>query len=90
MTWKRGCCAAASLELRADPKPSRPFLERCTRLRKAGVARVRCEFRWKSKIDIYPLNELSLDELWRLHEAIVAELSRKITAEKAKLEERED
>jgi DNA-binding protein H-NS len=45
-------------------------------------------FRWKSKIDMYQLNEMSLDELWRLHEAIVAELSRKMTAEKVKLEER--
>jgi DNA-binding protein H-NS len=37
---------------------------------------------------MYQLNEMSLDELWRLHEAIVAELSRKMTAEKVRLEER--
>jgi DNA-binding protein H-NS len=46
------------------------------------------EDRWKSKMDFDRLNEMSLDELWRLHEAIVVELSRKMTAEKAKLEER--
>ena len=34
------------------------------------------------------LSEMSLDELWSLHQAIVAELSRKMTAEKARLEER--
>jgi len=39
-------------------------------------------------MDFDRLNEMSLDELWRLHEAIVVELSRKMTAEKAKLEER--
>jgi len=39
-------------------------------------------------MDFDQLNEMSLDELWRLHEAIVVELSRKMTAEKEKLEER--
>jgi DNA-binding protein H-NS len=34
------------------------------------------------------LNSLSVDELWELHEQIVAELNRKITTEKATLEER--
>jgi DNA-binding protein H-NS len=34
------------------------------------------------------LGEMSLDELWRLHEDLQAELSRKILAEKAILEER--
>jgi DNA-binding protein H-NS len=34
------------------------------------------------------LESLSVDELWDLHEEIVAELSRKIEAEKAMLEER--
>jgi DNA-binding protein H-NS len=39
-------------------------------------------------MDINRLSEMSLDELWTLHEGVVAELSRKITAEKAILEER--
>jgi hypothetical protein len=49
-----------------------------------------CSFenRWKSKMDFDQLSEMSLDELWSLHQAIVVELSRKMTAEKAKLEER--
>jgi len=35
------------------------------------------------------LNECaSLDELWNLHEEVIAELTRKITLEKAKLDER--
>jgi DNA-binding protein H-NS len=35
------------------------------------------------------LNEcVSLDELWNLHEEVIAELTRKITLEKAKLDER--
>src|SRR5262245_52000659 len=34
------------------------------------------------------LTEMSLEELWNLHEKILAELTRKISLEKAKLEER--
>lgn len=34
------------------------------------------------------LDEMSLDELWTLHEGVVAELGRKMMAEKAILEER--
>jgi len=33
-------------------------------------------------------NDMSLGELWNLHEEITAELTRKMTAEKAKLDER--
>jgi DNA-binding protein H-NS len=43
---------------------------------------------WNSKMDIKRLMEMSLDELWKLHEDVAAELSRRITAEKALLEER--
>jgi DNA-binding protein H-NS len=39
-------------------------------------------------MDIKRLNEMSLDELWKLHEDVTAELSRQITSEKALLEER--
>jgi DNA-binding protein H-NS len=35
-----------------------------------------------------PPNDMSLEELWNLHEEITAELTRKMTAEKAKLDER--
>jgi DNA-binding protein H-NS len=34
------------------------------------------------------LNALSVDELWKLHEAVAAKLGEKILAEKARLEER--
>ena len=34
------------------------------------------------------LNSMSTDELWELYEAVAIELQRKITGEKAKLEER--
>ena len=34
------------------------------------------------------LKSMSVDELWNLHEEVVAELSRKIAAEKSKLDER--
>jgi DNA-binding protein H-NS len=34
------------------------------------------------------LKSMTIDELWELHELIVAELSRKIAAERAKLENR--
>ena len=36
----------------------------------------------------YDLKSMSLDQLWNLHERLVAELSRKIKAEKATLEYR--
>jgi DNA-binding protein H-NS len=36
----------------------------------------------------YHLREMSLEELWNLHEKTAAELTRKMRAEKAKLEER--
>jgi DNA-binding protein H-NS len=39
-------------------------------------------------MDFDQLKEMSLDELWSLHQAIVVELAQKIIAEKAKLEER--
>jgi hypothetical protein len=35
-----------------------------------------------------PLREMSVEELWNLHEKIAGELTRKLTFEKAKLEER--
>jgi hypothetical protein len=78
----------STLEFRAESNAAKAPLERCASLVEAPAARVRCEFRWRSKLDMYQLNEMSLDELWRLHEAIVAELSRKMTAEKVRLEER--
>jgi DNA-binding protein H-NS len=34
------------------------------------------------------LKSMSTDELWKLHESVVAELSRKIAAERAMLEDR--
>jgi DNA-binding protein H-NS len=34
------------------------------------------------------LKSMSVDELWNLHEEVVAELSRKIAAEKSRLDER--
>lgn len=34
------------------------------------------------------LRTMSIDHLWNLHEEVVAELSRKMTAEKTRLEER--
>ena len=34
------------------------------------------------------LKSMTVDELWELHESVVAELSRKIAAERAKLENR--
>jgi DNA-binding protein H-NS len=34
------------------------------------------------------LNSMSMDELWKLHEAVVAQLSRKMAAERAILESR--
>ena len=37
---------------------------------------------------IAELKSLSVDELWKLHEALAAELTDKIAAERAKLEER--
>jgi hypothetical protein len=37
----------------------------------------------------YHLREMSLEELWKLHEKIAGELTHKMTVEKAKLEERE-
>jgi DNA-binding protein H-NS len=46
-----------------------------------------CFTNWKSQMDIN-LREMSLDELWTLHEGVAAELSRKMLAEKAILEER--
>jgi hypothetical protein len=39
-------------------------------------------------MDVNRLREMSLDELWKLHEIVVAELSRKMEEEKAILEER--
>jgi len=39
-------------------------------------------------MDYGQLKVLSVDELWLLHEEVTSELSRKIEAEKAKLEER--
>ena len=36
----------------------------------------------------FHLEEMSLEELWNLHEKIAAELTRKMTLEKAKLDER--
>ena len=35
-----------------------------------------------------PLREMSVEELWNLHEKIAGELTRKMTFEKAKLDER--
>src|SRR6185437_14441542 len=37
---------------------------------------------------ICDITKMSVEELWNLHEKIAAELTRKITLEKAKLEER--
>jgi DNA-binding protein H-NS len=37
---------------------------------------------------IAELKSLSVDELWELHEAVATELTEKITAERAKLEQR--
>jgi DNA-binding protein H-NS len=39
-------------------------------------------------MNIAELKSLSVDELWELHEAVAAELTDKIAAERAKLEER--
>jgi DNA-binding protein H-NS len=39
-------------------------------------------------MEINGLNSMSVDELWSLHEQVVAELSRKIAAEQATLEMR--
>jgi DNA-binding protein H-NS len=36
----------------------------------------------------YDLNSMPLEELWKLHEEVIARLSSKLVAEKAKLEER--
>jgi DNA-binding protein H-NS len=36
----------------------------------------------------YHLSEMSMEELWNLHEKIAGELTRKMTFKKAKLEER--
>jgi DNA-binding protein H-NS len=43
---------------------------------------------WNPKMDFKRLNEMSIDELWVLHEHISAELSHKLIAEKAVLDER--
>jgi DNA-binding protein H-NS len=40
------------------------------------------------KMENYDLKAMSVDQLWRLHEQIVAELGRKIEAEKVTLEYR--
>jgi DNA-binding protein H-NS len=40
------------------------------------------------KMETKHLESMSVDQLWDLHEALVAELSRKITLEKATLEQR--
>jgi hypothetical protein len=42
----------------------------------------------KEKTMQCPLREMSVEELWNLHEKIAGELTRKLTFEKAKLEER--
>ena len=39
-------------------------------------------------MSIGDLKSMSVDQLWELHEQLVAELGRKIAAEKARLEER--
>jgi DNA-binding protein H-NS len=41
-----------------------------------------------TKMEPKHLEAMSVDQLWNLHEALVAELSRKIAAEKATLEQR--
>jgi DNA-binding protein H-NS len=42
----------------------------------------------KSNMKITELKSLSLDELWQLHEAVAAELTHKMAAERDKLEHR--
>jgi DNA-binding protein H-NS len=43
---------------------------------------------WFGKMQSRDLKSMSADQLWDLHEELVAELSRKIAAEKNRLEER--
>jgi DNA-binding protein H-NS len=43
---------------------------------------------WFARMQSRDLKPMSVDELWKLHEQVVAELNRKIAAEKNKLEER--
>jgi len=53
-------------------------------LKLGGLAR----FFERTRMTDHNLKSMPVDELWSLHETVVAELSRKLAAERARLEER--